>query len=135
MVECRSEVHIFLIIVGVINYIFIVVLCVVCLYFFTDESPVSRVPWSLADVRMEMVRVGKLFFAGIFMDADPNFDYALVYLGVVLVADGFTIYGHVFYTSYLNLSVQVVDIMTTVSTVLYSAYLAILIVRICRHSV
>ncbi len=120
-----------LLVVAILNYIFVFSFVTLFIYFFADESPVSRLPWCLVDIKIELAQVGKLIFASLAIAANPAIDYPLLYILVLLLADCFTLYAQIFYTSYLYFSVQVTDIFVTVATTIYAIYIGILVVKMC----
>jgi len=123
-----SELHIVLLVLGIFNYLFVIILSCLTAYFFSDESPTSKLPWALCDTRIELIKMLKLLAGALIVAADYKFTYSALYLIGFLSADIFVLYANTFYCSYLYGIIQAADIICACATGLYTINLAILIV-------
>lgn len=117
---CMSGLHIFLISIGIANYILMILITALCLCFFNDKSPHSRLPWALADIRTELLYSFKLFSAGMVLAFDSKFTFSSMFLIIYLIADILSLIMHIESLSYLNYSIQLVDITGVTFTFVFS---------------
>ena len=68
------------------------------------------------------------------MAADPTAEYSLFYLVAFVAADCFTLYAHVFYSSYIHFGVQLVDIIGSTTTAIYALYVGLVLVCSLAHN-
>ena len=119
-----------MIVIASISWILIVIIIGVVSFLFEDEAPNSRVPWALCNIKIEFIRVYKIIFIASFIATGLSDGYTMIALLILILADVLVIYLEIFTISYLNYSIQVIDILSFSFTGIYSIFLCISYVKI-----
>lgn len=124
-VICYSEIHIFLICIGILNLIILIFTQSLVLYYFYDYNPKSNIPWALSDKRLQLIFNIKIMASAFIYSIDPYFKYSSIYLIFFIIADIFILYIHAFSESYLFKYIQFIEI-TGISILLLTSIQCIL---------
>lgn len=112
----------------------VILITALCLCSFNDKSPVSRIPWALQDIRIEVIYSCKMMSSALILTFDVDLSFSSIFLIIFLVADILSLLLHMYSPSYLHYPVQIVEITGLIFAFIFSINALIEVVLISQFN-
>jgi len=116
VISCKSAVHIILTIIAVVNGLSVIFFSVLISCFYADESPKSKLPWALCDIRIKLAHAGKHIANAVILSTEFYNSSFIFCLAILIIFDLFSVYSHLTSASYLYRVPQVIDVVSSTTT-------------------